>query len=448
MRAAPIAGTAALGGAATVARPLVSLATLPPLLHQLGTEGLGLWMIVLSTMGMIGFLNGGLAGAVVTAIGRGTGSSGACTLDRLATSATYLAVVCGLGTVIAGLPLALLINWHSLLGLSGAIASPDVTLVMVALVLVLGVGFPAVVPKYVMLGRQHGYVAHLIDFIGVLTSATLLLIAIWFHQPIYILVIGFLLTQYVVVFIGGALYLWREKISYLAWANFDRAIFQDLSRDGSQLALYQASFSVSSQSDLILIGMIWGAAASAGYGIAQRLFSLPMMLAASLNYALWPAFAKADAEGRYDWVKRVYLKTLSSLLAATTLFVLTLAYSYQSIVTAWLGHAIKADPGLIVGMMCWVVVTVAVHTTEMVLRARGLAALLTKCMVAMMFINLPISIFLVNRIGPAGAIWGTVIGYIACLLLPYFLAIRTMFSAESPAPIASEVRLAIVEHSA
>jgi hypothetical protein len=60
-----------------------------------------------------------------------------------------------------------------------------------------------------------------------------------------------------------------------------------------------------------------------------------------------------------------------------------------------------------------------VHTTEMVIRARGNAVFLMRFMVLMAAVNVSLSVALASSFGMSGVIWGTVFAFVFCLAIPY-----------------------------
>jgi O-antigen/teichoic acid export membrane protein len=240
----------------------------------------------------------------------------------------------------------------------------------------------------------------------------------------HILAAGFLFPQLGVLLAGGALYLKRQGIAAVRVSRVDRATFAALFREGSKLALYQASFAIACQTDLLLIGVILGAGAGAGFAVAQRVFALPIMLGAALNTALWPVFARADADGHSVWLKSAFLRLCAISVSSLSAIALCLALAYQPLVSLWLGEPFHPDPLLIAGMAFWTAVTIAAHTCDILLRAQGAVGFITKCMFVMMLVNVPLSAELIRLIGPSGAIWGTVVAFAVCLLVPYVVEIR------------------------
>ena len=121
--------------------------------------------------------------------------------------------------------------------------------------------------------------------------------------------LAYLGPQYAVQLLGGGFFLHRAGIVFWRRRYFDRQLLMKVAQDCMQMSIYQAAYAVASQSDLLLIGLINGAGMATAYGIAQRLFSLVLMVAATVGYAQWPVFARADAANDMHWVKRVYYRT-------------------------------------------------------------------------------------------------------------------------------------------
>lgn len=409
-----------------VGRPLVALLTLPLLLSYLGQEGLGIWMIALSLMGLFSFVSAGLSASVVTAIGRASAEASEMNLHRMTTAATLIATLWGGVVLVLAVPAVLLVDWAALLGLGSSPWSTGVGKLMAVLVALMGFGIVAAVPRQIMVGRMHGYLAHLFDFAGVVAGAIGLIIGLNLGAPLWLLGLVFMGPSSLTLLIGGLIYLHHAGIPLVSRQHLHRETFVTLGRDSLRMAGYQSAYAVSSQSDLLLIGMILGAPASAAYGIAQRVFSLPILVSATVNYAQWPAMARADSAGEHALVRRMFRHTLAIGSGAATVVAIGAALAYQPLIELWLGHRVETDPMILVGMVAWVLVATLVNTCDSVLRAQNHTAFLMLSMITMAVINIAVTLLLLPRIGPAGAIWGSVTGFTLALLLPYLIRLRGM----------------------
>lgn len=430
LRQRSVSLTAIAGLLAQAARPLISLLTLPILLSRLGEVGLGVWMIALSLMGLIGFVSAGLSASVITAIGRASSEPSGTELQRLVTSAAMISIAWGAVLLIVLCPFASSLDWATLLNLGDERMGEEVSSLMTVLVIMLSFGLVANVPRQIMVGRMHGYIAHGVDFLGVVLGAASLIVALCFHAPLWLLGLAFIGPSILTLFVSGLIYLHFATIPFLSLANFEWPTFKALSRESFRMAGYQGAYAISSQSDLILIGMVLGAPASVAYGVAQRVFAFPILLSATVNYAQWPAMAKADAGGDNALVGKMFRRTLLFNSGAAFVAASAVALAYDPLIKFWLGTAVDTDSLILLGMVCWVLIATMANTCDSLLRARQQTRFLMTSMVWMAVLNITITLALLPLIGPSGAIWGTVTGLFFALLVPYSVQLRDVMGTE------------------
>ncbi|MEF2553991.1 lipopolysaccharide biosynthesis protein [Aurantimonas sp. A2-1-M11] len=426
-----VSATVFVGLLVQVARPLISLLTLPLLLSQIGQGGVGVWMIALSLMGLVGFLSSGLSISLVTLVGRAVAESSDKNLHRLVSAGALIAVLWALLVLAIIAPVSLLIDWAALLNVQDADLGQEVRLLVPVLVPLLSFGIVASVPRQVMIGRMHGYFAYMLELAGLMFGAACLCVGILFDAPLWLLAIVFLTPPNLTMFSGGVVYLWRAGIPVISRRNLHRKTVRLLMADSLRMAGYQSAYAISSQSDLLLIGVLLGAPASAAYGVAQRVFSLPVLMAATVNQAQWPAMARADAVGDHAQVVRMFGYTLAIGSGSATVLAVIAAVWYQPLVEFWLGQGLDTDPLIIVGMVAWVLVATLVSTCDSLLRARHETNFLMRSMVLMCILNVATTLILLPKIGPSGAIFGSVTGFTVALLIPYLFRLRRDFCSSA-----------------
>lgn len=431
LRRGSVLPTALSNISVSATRLAVSLVTMPALLLYLGVEGLGLWLVALSFLGLFGFINGGMTSAVVTAVGRENAAGDIARIARQVASANILAFGICSGTLLAGLPLAFLIDWHSLFSLSNAIEPNDVALLMSVLICYLAIGFPCGIPKFSLIGMQKGYIAHAIELITIIISAIALLTAIVLKMPIYMLAVSFCAPQAGFMLVFGNWVLVKQGVHPFSFCFTERIVIKDLANEGYKLAISQASYALANQTDLLLIGVILGAAAGTGYGVAQRIFAIPTLLTNALNQSIWPTYSQAAVEGRIDWVGQTFVKVLVSLLMVVGAVSAGLSIFYEQVVSFWLRQSLDVDWVLVTGMATLSVLTVIVSASGTLLRSLRQTGILAKLMVLMLAVNIPVSTFLIFMMGPAGAVWGTVSSYVVCLVIPYSILVPRMIATQS-----------------
>ncbi|MEO0461132.1 MAG: polysaccharide biosynthesis C-terminal domain-containing protein [Myxococcota bacterium] len=383
-------------------------------------------MVTLSAFALTSFIHSGLGGALITAVGRASGSTGIGSIEKIekvAVVGTVLGSGCGILAVVAGQMLVWIIPWSELWAIPSGMRLVDVRLLFGMIVICLAIGFAALTPKYVMVGMRRGYVVFTADIVGLCVSAALLFRLIHLGAPMWALGLGFILPQYLISFGTGLYALRLEGIRCWKLACFRKDMFLTMGSDAARFALQQVTHALATHTDQLMVGSIAGLSASASYGIAQRLFSAPVQLAAVVNQALWPELSRADAAGRSSWVLAVFARALATMLLFATTASVFLFVFYEEIVRLWLGVTNHSQGLLTLGMSAWIVTTLAANTADTLLRALNQTKFLVYTMTAMMLTNLVLTFFLVHAIGSAGAIWATVIAYTVCLLVPYSFAI-------------------------
>jgi O-antigen/teichoic acid export membrane protein len=252
--------------------------------------------------------------------------------------------------------------------------------------------------------------------------------------PIYMIGIVFLFPQQIVPFVGGFVWLQVKVGAFHKWQNTSMETTRHLVSAGTKLVIDRAAFSVAISSDLTLIGLIIGAAAGAPYGIAQRLFAIPNLILGPLSDALWPVFARADSNGDHLWLRRSFLKLIFVITVISILTVSGISIFYKSIVATWLGQVLETDWLLISGAAVLSVLHVMVHSFIMLLRSMEFSGFLARTMLAMAIVKVFFSVLLIYWIGISGAVWGSVIAYISCLLIPYSICLfRALPNTRVPA---------------
>lgn len=422
-----VATTALTGVIVQVGRPIAALVTMPFLLGELGQAGLGVWMIALSLMALVGTLNSGLSITLVTAFGRASSQNSADDNSRLATAGIIIALATALLTLALCLPAIWLFDGIGLLSLDGGISAAEVCAMLSVMAGTLAFGFLAAVPRQIMMGQLHGYVAHMLDLAGVIVGSGALIFALIAGQPLWVLALAFMAPSPVLLVIGGMLYLRRYRIAMFTLSHIHGPTVRELGRDSLRMVGYHTAYSISSQSDLLLIGALVGAPASAVYGVAQRVFSLPILLAQAFNQAQWPAMARADAAGDWSGFDRTLRLTLVLLTTSCAVLSCGIALVYPDLVTIWLGRPLQTEAALLIGMVVWVPLAVVVNIFDAALRAQSATGYLARSMFVMAAINLVSSLILIRIIGYPGALWGTIVGYTLALLIPYALR----YTAES-----------------
>ena len=104
----------------------------------------------------------------------------------------------------------------------------------------------------------------------------------------------------------------------------------------------------------VLISAILGAAAVVPFNLAQRLFSLLLVIPNGILPPLWPAYAEAKAKGDWAWISRTLYRSLGAVTGLTIVPMAVVAYFARDLLRLWTGsheQSVILPSALLVGML-------------------------------------------------------------------------------------------------
>ncbi len=206
---------------------------------------------------------------------------------------------------------------------------------------------------------------------------------------------------------------------------------------GLYLALSVAG-AVGYETDNIVIARILGAEDVPSYALPFRLFYIIPTVVSLVLAPLWPAYAEATARGDYVWIKETFTRSLRFSLAISIPAGLSFVVFGGEVLRLWVGGAIEPSFSLLVGFGLWTVITAVTGPFAMLFNGLAIIRFQVVASLTMATVNLLLSIVLVQRIGVAGAIYGTVLSMLFCIVLPYSGYITRMLRRiERGAPVAT-----------
>ena len=279
---------------AQVVRPLISLLLTPILLNYLGVEGIGVWLIVLSFMGLIGFLTNGLGVAVVTSLQSKKDDRQVNSESQVVASAFLVALMGCLATIAIFLPLAFLVDWSSVLNVRGIYGGVSLKITLVTLVILIGFGVLTSVPRHVFYGLNRGYLANAIDILSVIFGAVLTVVFVSQERSMPVLLCGFIGVQIFCQISLGLHFMAKHDLVRPSFQLVKTRSLFSLVKVSLQMGSVQLGLALSRHLDVFLVSVFVGPLAAAGYGLSQRLFSIPLLVFQSLNQTLLPKYSKSS----------------------------------------------------------------------------------------------------------------------------------------------------------
>jgi O-antigen/teichoic acid export membrane protein len=129
-----------------------------------------------------------------------------------------------------------------------------------------------------------------------------------------------------------------------------------------------------------------------------------------------------------QWVKRIFLKTIrwSLLLSIPTAFVLVLIGG--KIIELWVGQDTVPSTGLLIGCAIWMVFVSVGSGTAMFLNGLEVVKPQIAIAASASVVNIAMTIWLIPMVGVEGAVFGSVIAYFLCAIIPYYFLLKKHLS--------------------
>jgi O-antigen/teichoic acid export membrane protein len=155
------------------------------------------------------------------------------------------------------------------------------------------------------------------------------------------------------------------------------------------------------------------------------LFVLAPTLLSFVLVPLWPAYRESLARGDGAWVKRTLRRsiTLAALINIPSSLFLIVAGPFLLQIWAPSLH-LHPTTLLLVGLGTWTIMNTLNGPFAMLLNGANVVGFQAVCSTLMATANVTISIFLVQRIGVSGAVYGSVISQLVFILIPEVWYVR------------------------
>jgi O-antigen/teichoic acid export membrane protein len=359
---------------------------------------------------------------------------------RYTTNALALTMTVAFG---AGAVLAMLwphMDWTSLFGVAGTVPRGEVSSTMAVAATLILIGLPASLAGRILAGYQQVHLNNLVIACGTIGNLSGLLIGVRLRVSmprLFLMSAGCLTLCNVVALMAQ----WRFK----PWLRPRRAHLVlssvgELLGSGSGFFLIQVAGVVVFSSDNVVVGHYLGAAQVTPYNVAWRLVSLTAVVQSLVFPALWPAYAEAYERGDLAWVRQAFRLMMRVTLAINLACAAIFVTFGKTVIRWWAGESAVPSTTLLAAMALWAVISGCMTAESCLLAAVGRTRLQGVLSIIAAAVNLALSVMLVQRIGAAGVIAGTILSYLLVLVVPQSLMARNVLRESPSGPLKTHPR--------
>jgi O-antigen/teichoic acid export membrane protein len=397
---------------------LLTVIVTPYMLHHLGAEKYGIWLLAASLTfgsGYIALGNLALPEAAIRFVAEARARRDAEAINEVMSTLTVFFFVLGLvlGGILAGAAglLAAVLVHNRLL-------HDTATVVFLVVSAQVAVALPTSAFLALIEGTQHhGW--YQVIFMGgeVLWTASAILAVHDGHGVVSLAVlsVAFAGLQAVASYVVGR----RLQPSLRLRPSFvKRVTLKRLLSYGLPFTALRFLGVVYAQMDRTIIAVALSAAAVARYEVAYRVHSLAAVMLSVAPSAILPAAAYIGAAGDVDRLRRLYLRgTRYALAMALPVGLAAMIYA-RAIILAWVGPRYAGLTGVTRLFLVYPLL-VAVHTIGVtMLLGLGRMRETVQLNALSVGVNLVVSVALVGPLGIEGVVIGTLVGYLV-IWIPY-----------------------------
>jgi len=397
---------------------LTTLVSVPLTLSYLGSERYGMWMTISSIIAMLSFTDFGLGNGLLNSVAAANGRGDRDAAARYVSSGLVMLISISLALGALFCVLYGLVPWPRVFNVSSPTATAEAGLATAAFAACFLINNPLSVPQQVRVAYQEGYVNSLFVGAGNLLGLALVMLAIAAHAGLPILVLSMAGAPLLTAAINSGLlartrgYL-RPRLSLVSRSSADALL-----RTGLLFFVLQIAVAVGFASNAIVAAQVIGPGAVSEYTVATKLFLIPTTLVSLAMLPLWPAYREAIVRGDAYWVRQTFRRSLRLVLVISVPFSVVLVVFGIPLIRLWVGTTIQPSFALILGLGIWTVMAGVGNAFAMLLN--GAQAMRPQVIMAtlMAVSNIALSVWLAQRIGVAGVVWGSIVAFGVCTLAP------------------------------
>ncbi len=391
------------------------LLQVPIALQHLGAARFGLWVALTGLLWTLAGLDGGLGFALQNRIARALALGREEEAANLARTGRRWFTRAGLGLALLALPAALAGDWVRWLGVPGEIVSKgELQLTAAVTLLAAGGALALSLAARLAAAAQSTWISGAWSGAGSLAglAAVAVCAAADARLP------GYLVASAVVPLVshlGTHLHLRRREGWLRNGAGGPGAIAPTaVAREAAWFFVPQLGTLAIGSFAPMLVTLVAGPVAAAGFGVLQRLFGAGLQLLSLGLQPAWPAYTHAAAQGDRAGAARVFRWSLLATGTAVAATLLLLAPLARPILGLWLGASVPPiEPSLVGAVAVWHALLLTGQPLAMLLNGTDRAPVLAVATLGFLSAAAALCV-------PLGRGWGAA-GIVAALALPYGL---------------------------
>jgi len=378
----------------------------------LSLERFGIWMIALSFITILSFLDLGIGNALTNHVAQRSAEDSKTILRNTISGGLALLSVIGAAIGLILLAISSLMPWEIFFQNRESELSNEVRSTALCFSFLFGLTIFTSGLQRVFSGMQLSFIAHLVSAFAALLSCLALWLAAHFHQNIETLLLAVLGTQTLVNLMLLPI-LWRKGLfSLISIGSNLKCEFPFLYKNAGFFLILQLGVIAGWGADNIIISSILGVAQVAVFAIVQRLFQFVAQPFSMINSPLWGAYADADARGDKSFIRKTLKRSLLFTFFGTVILAVILYIVHGWIIKKWTHGEIMVPYELIIACGIWTVLEATGNAFAMFLNGAGIVKRQMIVVCTFIALVLPLKFVLTDLLGLIGIPIAAILAYV------------------------------------
>lgn len=385
----------------------------PFILHHLGDEAFGLWVLIFSLTGYYGLFDFGIRSSLIRYVSRSQATGDREELTRIVSTSLFSYTCVGLAMVIPTALISLYIDrlFHIP---PGFLRDARILVLMVGSSLALG--FPLAISGGILEGLQRFYLMNWTNIASTLLRAALIIFTLRHGYGLLTVALITVSIPLITSMVRAVIVQRLLPIPY-GWKYVDRAAFKQVANYGSVTFMIIVAQRLRFKTDAIIIGSFLSAAAITYFSIASRLVDYAGEVVGSMVQIFTPMSSQFHAIGDYERLRKVFISGNRACALVMFPMSVSLIVAGKSVIEAWVGPRYVSSYPVLLVLLIPATLYYAQSTSNRILFGMSMHRPLAIVVLMEGVANVVLSVILIRPLGILGDALGTAIPMLCTALL-------------------------------
>jgi O-antigen/teichoic acid export membrane protein len=394
----------------------------PFILHRLGDEAFGLWVLIFSLTGYYGLFDFGIRSSLIRYVSKFQATSDKDQLARLINTSLFTYTCLGLALMVPSVVGSFYVDrWFHV----PAAFLRDARILFFMVGASLSLGFPLGISGGILEGLQSFYLLNWTNIVSTLLRAVLIVLALTHGLGLLTVALITVALPLITSAVRAVIAQRVLPIPY-GWRYVDRHALKQVANYGSVTFMIMVAGRLRFRTDAVIIGTFLSASAITYFSIASRLVDYAQEVVSSLAQVFTPMSSHFHATGDYTQLRKIFLTGNRACALIMFPICVSLLMLGKSVIEAWVGPRYVTSYSVLVILVIPSTLYYAQSTSNRILFGMSLHKSLGIVVLLEGIANVILSIALVRPLGIVGDALGTAIPLLctAVLFLPRHLCRR------------------------